>query len=252
MRSLVIRTLSSAARLRLALQILTNNILACPAALRDHKLGQIFLDRSTNPLVAFLRDAHRPVQPNSPGARDVYYNFREILCERSNAGSGGAHLLAPPAAAPKRGRGQPAPSKPRLPARKSRAAPPKPSRKQSKAPRMQLARQPQQVRKPRFAWPVLPGPRASAGARKSAGVACGPLRHARTSQVARAAELVRISSEQAAPAVVPRISSMQENSLFGRPPPDEVRVLHAGGPAFSLSADQRAQLARHAPHPQRL
>jgi hypothetical protein len=54
---------------------------------------------------------------------------------------------------------------------------------------MQLARQPQQVRKPRFAWPVLPGPRASAGARKSAGVACGPLRHARTSQVARAAEL---------------------------------------------------------------
>jgi len=112
---------------------------------------------------------------------------------------------------------------------------------------MQLARQPQQVRKPRFAWPVLPGPRASAGARKSAGVACGPLRHARTSQVARAAELVRISSEQAAPAVVPRISSMQENSLFGRPPPDEVRVLHAGGPAFRLSPAQRAQLARAQP-----
>ena len=112
---------------------------------------------------------------------------------------------------------------------------------------MQLARQPQQVRKPRFAWPVLPGPRASAGARKSAGVACGPLRHARTSQVARAAELVRISSEPAAPAVVPRISSMQENSLFGRPPPDEVRVLHAGGPAFRLSPAQRAQLARAQP-----
>jgi len=108
---------------------------------------------------------------------------------------------------------------------------------------MQLARQPQQVRKPRFAWPVLPGPRASAGARKSAGVACGPLRHARTSQVARAAELVRITSEQAAPAVV-RISSMQENSVFGRPPPDEVRVLHAGGPAFRLSPAQRAQLAQ--------
>ena len=117
---------------------------------------------------------------------------------------------------------------------------------------MQLARQPQQVRKPRFVWP---GPRASAGARKSAGVACGPLRHARTSQVARAAELVRISSEQAAPAVVRisseqasapvvRISSMQENSVFGRPPPDEVRVLHAGGPAFRLSPAQRAQLAQ--------
>jgi hypothetical protein len=108
---------------------------------------------------------------------------------------------------------------------------------------MQLARQPQQVRKPRFAWPVLPGPRASAGARKSAGVACGPLRHARTSQVARAAELVRITSVQDSQPV--RISSMQENSMFGRPPPDEVRVLHAGGPAFRLSPAQRAQLAVH-------
>jgi hypothetical protein len=37
---------------------------------------------------------------------------------------------------------------------------------------------------------------------------------------------------------------MQENSMFGRPPPDEVRVLHAGGPAFRLSPAQRAQLAQ--------